>query len=280
MPISTIMLVTVASACTRCETGASTPMVAATLVPASSTGHAGGDQRAERQQHQHQRHRQAERLRGRTGRRRPARRSAASRLTSPDSRTSSDGKSACTAVGHRLERRRRRPGRGRAGPRRGTPCRPGWPAGSATSSTPSSSRHAGDDRGGGLAAAWPGRGSPSAARDQDVLGVGLVEAGRGRPARRRGRTRRAGSRRRWSPGSGPWWPGRPRRRRARPSRGSPATGAGRTSGRCGGRGMRVGFVMAPAFGPPTRSGQGSQDPTRGGASTTVRDGRASARMEP
>ncbi len=38
MPISTIMLVTVSSAWTRCETGASTPMVAATLVPASSTG--------------------------------------------------------------------------------------------------------------------------------------------------------------------------------------------------------------------------------------------------
>ncbi len=38
MPISTIMLVTVSSAWIRCETGARMPIVAATLVPASSTG--------------------------------------------------------------------------------------------------------------------------------------------------------------------------------------------------------------------------------------------------
>ena len=38
MPISTIMLLTVDSAWTRCESGAVMPIVAATLVAASSTG--------------------------------------------------------------------------------------------------------------------------------------------------------------------------------------------------------------------------------------------------
>ena len=38
MPISTIMLDTVGSAGTRCDSGAVMPMVAATLVAASSTG--------------------------------------------------------------------------------------------------------------------------------------------------------------------------------------------------------------------------------------------------
>jgi hypothetical protein len=38
MPISTIMLVTVSSAWTRCEIGARIPMVATTLVAARSTG--------------------------------------------------------------------------------------------------------------------------------------------------------------------------------------------------------------------------------------------------
>ena len=62
MPISTIMLVTVESAWTRCESGAS---------DADGGGHAGAgeqhrdagrDQGAEREQHQDQRHREAERL--------------------------------------------------------------------------------------------------------------------------------------------------------------------------------------------------------------------------
>ena len=120
------------------------------------------------------------------------------------------------------------------------------------------------------ASAWSR--SPDRGRDQHLLGVRVVEAGRRRPSRRRGRSHRAGRRRRWSPGSGSSWPGRPRRPRTRPSRGSRAMGGGRTSERCGGRGRRAGSSwLQPS--PPGARGQGCQDPSRGGASTTVRTGR-------
>ena len=47
MPISTMMLETVESTGTRCDIGASRPMVATTLVPASQHRDTGGDQGAE-----------------------------------------------------------------------------------------------------------------------------------------------------------------------------------------------------------------------------------------
>ena len=77
-------------------------------------------------------------------------------------------------------------------------------------------------------------------RDQDALGLGVGRSRPARPSRRRGRTRRAGSRRRWSPGSGPARPGRRRPRRTRTRRrsrarvgGAPARGAQREPGRAG-----------------------------------------------
>ena len=52
------------SACTRCESGAIRPIVAATLVPARSTGNACSEECTEREEHQDQRQREAERLGG------------------------------------------------------------------------------------------------------------------------------------------------------------------------------------------------------------------------
>ena len=120
--------------------------------------------------------------------------------------------------------------------------------------------HAGHDRGGGLLGLRlvevAGLGG-----DQHLLGVRRRRSRRSRPWRPRGRTHRAGSRRRWSPGSGSSWPGRRRRRRTRPSRGSRATGGGRTSERCGGRRRRAGSSwLQPSGREAARSGVPGPDP--------------------
>ena len=138
-----------------------------------------------------------------------------------------------------------------------------------------------------------GRPSPRGG-DQDVLGVGGVEAGLRRPSRRPGRTRRAGSRRRSSR-----WVGmatarptatttktEPGEDRAPRVGGAPAGGPERDAGTggCGrtwpcsfGRdrvGLRGSSLVSAAG-----SVRGARTPTRGGPSTTVRDARRSVRMD-
>ena len=205
------MLVTVGSAWIRCDSGAAMPMVAATDVSASSTGTPAAISAPKASSISSS---VIGRLMPSAECRSSATRSlmAESTETSPASRTRSSGWARaiaavrawiCWASSTVLWRWTST----RAAVRAAFHC------GGVTSVTPrapdiavSSSRRDPGDLGGVEAA-------PVAGGDQDALDLVVGEAAGLRPWRRRGRTRRAGSRRRWSA-----WSGSGRRARRRPRR--------------------------------------------------------------